>query len=87
MRIVVRMEVVMGNAVRKQSANLSIRSDLLQKAKKNKINLSKTLEERLEQILRNQDKEEWLKNNRQAIAAANEYVEEKGLWSEELRQF
>ncbi len=77
----------MVNSVRKQSANLSIRSDLLKQAKQKKINLSKTLEDRLEQILKDQDREEWLKNNREAIAAANDYVDRKGLWSEELRQF
>jgi antitoxin CcdA len=81
------MEVVMGNTARKQSANLSIRSDLLQQAKRYKINLSKTLEDRLEQILKDRNREEWLKNNRDAIAAANDYVDRKGLWSEELRQF
>ena len=77
----------MVNTARKQSANLSIRSDLLKQAKQNKINLSKTLEDRLEQILRDRDREEWLKNNRDAIAAANDYVDRKGLWNEELRQF
>ncbi len=77
----------MVNTARKQSANLSIRSDLLKQAKQNKINLSKTLEDRLEQILSERDREEWLKNNRDAIAAANDYVDRKGLWSEELRQF
>jgi antitoxin CcdA len=82
-----RMEAVMGNTARKQSANLSIRSDLLQQAKQNKINLSKTLEDRLEQILKERNREEWLKNNREAIAAANDYVQRKGLWSEGIRQF
>lgn len=77
----------MGNVARKQSANLSIRSDLLQLARENKINLSKTLEDRLEQILRDHDREEWLKNNQDAIAAANDYVDRKGLWSKGLRQF
>ncbi|MBW6509168.1 MAG: type II toxin-antitoxin system CcdA family antitoxin [Desulfuromonadales bacterium] len=77
----------MGNVARKQSANLSIRSDLLQLARENKINLSKTLEDRLEQILRDHDRQEWLKNNQDAIAAANDYVDRKGLWSKGLRQF
>lgn len=77
----------MANTDRKQSANLSIRGDLLKRAKENKINLSKTLEERLEQILKDRDREEWLRNNREAIDVANDYVERHGLWSEELRQF
>ncbi len=77
----------MGNTARKQSANLSIRSDLLNRAKQRNINLSKTLEERLEQLLKARDCEEWLKNNREAIDAANKFVENKGLWSDGLRQF
>ena len=77
----------MGNTVRKQSANLSVRSDLLQRAKKRNINLSKTLEIRLEQLLKACDREEWLKENNGAIEATNSYVESKGLWSDGLRQF
>ena len=77
----------MENTARKQSANLSIRSDLLQQAKQNNINLSKTLEDRLEQILRERNREEWLKSNQEAMEAANNYVDRNGLWSEGLRQF
>ena len=77
----------MANPARKQSANLSIRGDLLRQAKRHNINLSKTLEERLEQILKTRDREEWLKENQDAIEAANKYVEEHGLWSDGLRQF
>lgn len=77
----------MGNTAHKQSANLSIRSDLLQQAKKNKINLSKTLEDRLEELLKLRDKENWLKKNRGAIAAANDYLAKTGLWSDGMRQF
>jgi len=77
----------MGNTARKQAVNLSIRSDLLHRAKQRNINLSKTLEERLEQLLKARDREEWLKENQEAIALANNYVKNKGLWSDGLRQF
>ncbi len=77
----------MGNAVRKQSANLSIRSDLLCRARQQNINLSQTLENSLEQILKARDREEWQKENQKAIDAANLYVECHGLWSDGLRQF
>lgn len=77
----------MGNTVRKQSANLSVRSDLLQRAKQQNINLSKTLEIRLEQLLKARDREEWLRENKEAIEATNSYVESNGLWSDGLRQF
>jgi antitoxin CcdA len=77
----------MADAARKQSANLSIRSDLLRRARQNNINLSKTLEDRLEQLLKVHDKEEWLKNNQEAMKVANDFVASNGLWSEGSRRF
>lgn len=77
----------MGNTARKQPANLSIRSDLLQKAKARKINLSQTLEMSLEKILQEQDRQAWVEENREAMAAANRFVAEHGLWSDGLRRF
>lgn len=77
----------MGNTICKQSANLSVRSDLLLRAKQQNINLSKTLEIRLEQLLKARDREEWLRENQEAIEATNSYVENHGLWSDGFRQF
>ncbi|MBE9487463.1 MAG: type II toxin-antitoxin system CcdA family antitoxin [Chloroflexi bacterium] len=77
----------MGKTARKQPANLTIRGDLLRRAKARNINLSQTLEERLEGILKAQDRETWLKENQEAINAANVYIEKRGLWSDGLRQF
>jgi antitoxin CcdA len=77
----------MGNTARKQPTNLSIRSDLLQKAKARKINLSQTLEVSLEKILQEQDRQAWVEENREAMAAANRFVAEHGLWSDGLRRF
>ena len=77
----------MSNAARKQAANLSIRADLLHQAKARHINLSQTLEVRLEEILREQDQQAWLEANRQAIEDANRFVAEHGLWSDGLRRF
>ncbi len=77
----------MGNTARKQAANLSIRSDLLRQAKARNINLSKTLEEGLEKILKAQDRQAWIEENRESIEAANRFVAEHGLWSDGLRKF
>jgi antitoxin CcdA len=77
----------MGNTVRKQPTNVSIREDLLFQAKARKINLSKTLEDRLEHILKDQDRQVWLEENRGAMEAANQFVAEHGLWSDGLRIF
>ncbi len=77
----------MGKPARKQATNLSIRSDLLRQARARKINLSQTLEESLERILKEHDRQSWIKENREAIAVANRFVEEHGLWSDGLRKF
>jgi antitoxin CcdA len=77
----------MGNTARKQATNLSIRSDLLRQARGNQINLSQTLEEALERIFKDQDRQAWIEENREAVMAANRFVEESGLWSDGLRKF
>ena len=77
----------MGNTARKQPTNLSIRADLLQKARARNINLSQTLENSLEEILKERDRQAWVEDNREAMAAANRFVAEHGLWSDGLRRF
>lgn len=77
----------MGEPARKQATNLSIRSDLLQKAKERRINLSQTLEEKLEEIIREQDRRAWREENREAIEEYGRFIEKYGLWSDGLRLF
>jgi antitoxin CcdA len=77
----------MGEPAPKRSVNLSIRNDLLERARARKINLSKALDERLEEILRDQDRQAWKEKNTHAIRAANEFIEKHGLWSDGLRSF
>ncbi|MDO3379708.1 type II toxin-antitoxin system CcdA family antitoxin [Geoalkalibacter halelectricus] len=77
----------MKSTAKKQATNLSIRSDLLKKARARNINLSQTLEENLEKILQEQDRRAWLEQNREAMEAANRFVAEHGLWSDDLRKF
>lgn len=77
----------MGKTAHKQATNLSVRSDLLRQARVQKINLSRTLEESLEKILKEHDRQAWIEENREAIKAANRFVEEHGLWSDGLRRF
>lgn len=71
----------------KKPANLSINSDLLQKARERDINLSAILEQALTERLRQQQRERWLADNQEAIAAYNNYVDEQGVFSEGLRSF
>jgi antitoxin CcdA len=86
-RIRCALEEAMGHTTRKQPTNVSIRSELLHRAKARNINLSKTLEESLETILKEQDRNAWMEENREAMEAANRFVGGHGLWSDGLRIF
>ena len=71
----------------KKPTNVSINSDLLQKAKDLKINLSATLELALAEQLRNQQRVEWLCENANAIQTYNQFVETNGTFSDSVRKF
>jgi antitoxin CcdA len=71
----------------KKATNVSINSDLLQKARKLKINLSATLESAIEEKLKVIEAEQWRKDNKQSIEKYNDFVEENGLLSDEHRAF
>ena len=71
----------------KKPTNLSINSDLLKKARELDINLSSGLEEALELLIKCRLNEQWLSENREAIATYNEYVEANGVFSDGIRGF
>lgn len=71
----------------KKSTNLSISSDLLRRAREYNINLSKTLEERLTEILRQKEREVWRIENADAIKDYNARIEKNGVFSDGLRSF
>ena len=71
----------------RKAANLSINSDLLRLARRMRLNLSRELEHRLEEILAQQRRAQWLEENREAIDAYNDHVERDGVFSDGLRRF
>ena len=71
----------------KKPTNLSINSDLLAQARAEKLNLSRVLEERLLEILRERGRVAWLERNRTALEAYNQRVEQDGVFSDGLRRF
>lgn len=71
----------------KKPANLSINSDLLKKSKALNINLSATLEQVLRTKLAEIEADNWKRENKRAIQAYNEMVNEHGLFADEHRQF
>ncbi|ABQ25456.1 Post-segregation antitoxin CcdA [Geotalea uraniireducens Rf4] len=71
----------------KKPTNLTINSDLLQKAREHHINLSQTLELRLAELIREEKRRQWLEENREAIEVYNRRIEADGVFSDGLRRF
>ena len=72
---------------KKTPTNLSIRSDLVARAKAMKVNLSQLLERALETTIRELESADWLDQNAKAIDAYNTRVEARGPFSDDWRRF
>lgn len=82
-----RMILAYDTQAPKKPTNVSINSDLLTKAKALKINVSATLETALADIVTARQRELWKDENRLAIEAYNQLVEETGVASDGMRSF
>jgi antitoxin CcdA len=71
----------------KKATNLSINSDLLRQAKALGINLSATLEKRLEELIRREKEKRWLEETAEAVEHNNRLVEERGTFADRTRLF
>jgi len=71
----------------KKPTNLSLNSDLLKKCRSMNINLSATLEQALIEKLAKTKSDRWADENRNAIRAYNDFVEEHGCFSDGFREF
>jgi antitoxin CcdA len=69
--------------VKKRAVNLFVDADLLEAARRLRINLSETLERRLRTIVRAEQEKRWLEENQAAIKAYNDRVSRAGLLSDE----
>jgi antitoxin CcdA len=79
----------MASKVQKQrrATNVSLRSDLIEEARRLNINISQACERGLEEQVRHSLGEAWIEENREAIEYWNRYVEEHGLPLAEYRQY
>ena len=77
----------MTRAVRKQPTNVTLRADLVQRAKQLGLNLSGLLEEAVERAFREAERKAWLEENEAAFRDANEHIAKHGLFSDEWRKF
>lgn len=80
------MNSIFNKKAPKKATNLSINSDLLEKAKNLKINLSATLEQALINEVKISTRQQWLDENKEAIEALNEHTEKHGLFSDSFRE-
>jgi antitoxin CcdA len=81
------MNQVLSAQVLKKPTNVSINKELLLQAKQLKINLSATLESALVEVVNAKQREMWKRENKSAIEAYNQMVENTGVFSDELRSF
>ncbi len=81
------MQQTLDESAPKKSTNLSLNSELLNKACSLKINLSSTLEQALIVQVKNSQREAWISENREAITAMNNLSEQHGLFSDSFRAF
>jgi len=72
---------------RKKAANLSVDGELLDSAKRLKLNLSQVFEAGLNAAIRDKQREQWLSKNRAALEAYNEHIERDGVFSDGMRSF
>ena len=71
----------------KRRTNVSIDPELLEAARSRGIKLSPLLEDAIRERLREERAEEWRVENQESIAAYNEEVRERGVFSDGLRSF
>lgn len=69
--------------IRKRAVNLFVETELLDEARRLRINLSDTLERRLRMIVKAEQEKRWQEQNREALAAYNHRVASHGLLSDE----
>lgn len=81
------MNPLYDSAALKKPVNVSVNSDLLQKARALDINLSATLEVALAVEVKRRRAEQWLKDNKPSLDAYNRLVEKHGVFSDGMRGF
>lgn len=83
----VYMTAIYNKEAKKKATNISINSELLEKAKKYKINISANVEKTLEELIKQEEIKNWEKENKEAIDSYNQRISENGVFSDGLRSF
>jgi len=70
---------------KKRAVNLFVDADLLDEARRMRINMSETLERRLRMMVKAELEKRWLEENQAAIASINSFIDRHGLLASRLR--
>ncbi|TFB29674.1 post-segregation antitoxin CcdA [Lelliottia nimipressuralis] len=86
------MRIPMGVLMRttqgiKKSVNVSLAPEILEEARRLKLNLSAVLTAALQEQFRVHQRAEWLAENKASIEAINQWVDENGSFSDYQRSF
>ena len=81
------MRMLPGKKRTKTPANLSLRSDLVRRAKRLGLNLSEVVDAALERAVEQAEAKTWLDENREAIAEYTALVEKHGVFGDGRRRF
>lgn len=81
------MQPLFDTSAPKMRITLGVNSDLLMKSRALDINLSAVLEKALSQQLAEHAGNQWVDQNRKAIKAYNQFIEENGCFGDEYRKF
>lgn len=86
------MRIPMGVIMRtahsiKKSVNVSLAPEILEEARRLKLNLSAVLTAALQEQFRANQRAEWLEENKASIEAINQWVDENGSFGDFQRSF
>jgi antitoxin CcdA len=70
---------------KKRAVNLFVDAELLDEARRLRINVSETLERRLRTMVKAEREKRWLEDNGEAVASINSFIDRHGLLASRLR--
>ncbi|MBI3675574.1 MAG: type II toxin-antitoxin system CcdA family antitoxin [Proteobacteria bacterium] len=72
---------------RKRAVNVSLDTEILDEAKRMKLNLSRTLEDALRGLVQEERNARWRRENRATIESYNRLIEKAGVFGEEFQEW
>ncbi|MFZ5442024.1 MAG: type II toxin-antitoxin system CcdA family antitoxin [Myxococcota bacterium] len=74
-------------ASRRRATNLSLDQNLVAEARALDLNLSRIVEERLREVVREERARRWLEENKEGFDAFARFIEKNGIFNEDEREW